>query len=62
MLGNVYLSMTRGQEAFSIDFAQSSDTLNLKDVNQDGLIVINPNSEELQAHNDFILNLKIKNQ
>jgi hypothetical protein len=54
--------MTRGQEAFSIDFAQSSDTLNLKDVNQDGLIVINPNSEELQAHNDFILNLKIKNQ
>ena len=62
LLGDVYLSMTRGQEAFSIDFAQSSDTLNLKDVNQDGLIVINPNSEELQAHNDFILNLKIKNQ
>ena len=34
LLGEVYLGMTRGQEAFSIDFAQSSESLNLNDANQ----------------------------
>ena len=50
--------MTRGQEAFSIDFAQSSHNINLEDVNQDNLVVTNPNNNELQAHNNFILSLK----
>jgi len=57
LLGDVYIAMTRGQEAFSIDFAQSSHNINLEDVNQDNLIVTNPNKDELQAHNDFISNL-----
>ena len=57
LLGDVYIAMTRGQEAFSIDFAQSSHNINLEDVNQDNLIVTNPNNDELQAHNDFISNL-----
>jgi len=58
LLGDVYIAMTRGQEAFSIDFAQSSHNINLEDVNQDNLVVTNPNNNELQAHNNFILSLK----
>ena len=50
--------MTRGQEAFSINFAQSSDAQNLKDVNQERLIITTPSKEELEAHNEFISNLK----
>ena len=60
LLGDVYLGMTRGQEAFSIDFVQSSESLNLVDINQDSLVVINPNNNELTAHDEFIANLKIK--
>ena len=61
LLGDVYLGMTRGQEAFSIDFVQSSESLNLVDINQDSLVVINPNNNELTAHDKFIANLKINN-
>jgi len=61
LLGDVYLGMTRGQEAFSIDFVQSSESLNLVDINQDSLVVINPNNNELTAHDEFIANLKINN-
>jgi len=61
LLGDVYLGMTRGQEAFSIDFVQSSESLNLVDINQDSLVVINPNNNELKAHDEFITNLKINN-
>ena len=61
LLGDVYLGMTRGQEAFSIDFVQSSESLNLVDINQDSLVVINPNNNELKAHDEFIANLKINN-
>ena len=58
LLGDVYVAMTRGQEAFSIDFAQSSHNINLEDVDQDGLIVTKPNNSELQAHNDYISSLE----
>ena len=58
LLGDVYVAMTRGQEAFSIDFAQSSHNINLEDVDQDGLIITKPNNSELQAHNDYISTLK----
>jgi DNA polymerase-3 subunit epsilon len=58
LLGDVYVAMTRGQEAFSIDFAQSSHNINLEDVDQDGLIVTTPNNSELQAHKDYISSLE----
>ena len=58
LLGDVYIAMTRGQEAFSIDFAQSPHNISLEDVNQDSLVVTNPSNDELRAHDDFILNLK----
>ena len=53
--------MTRGQEAFPISFSESSEGSILEDVNQDGLIVTNPNSNELEAHNNFISKITIKN-
>ena len=58
LLGDVYISMTRGQEAFSIDFAQSPHNISLEDVNQDNLVVTNPSNDELQAHNAYISSLK----
>ena len=58
LLGDVYIAMTRGQEVFPIDFAQSPHNINLEDVNQESLVVSNPNNDELQAHNNFILKLK----
>ena len=62
LLGDVYLGMTRGQEAFSIDFIQSSESINLGDINQDSLIITNPNNNELKAHDEFISNLKTNNK
>ena len=58
LLGDVYIAMTRGQEAFSIDFAQSPHNINLKDVSQDDLVVTKPSNDELQAHNAYISSLK----
>ena len=58
LLGDVYIAMTRGQEVFPIDFAQSPHNINLEDVNQESLVVSNPNNDELQAHNDYISTLK----
>ncbi len=58
LLGDVYLGMTRGQEAFSINFSQSSDTRNLKDVNQKSLVITKPSKEEMRGHDELILNLK----
>jgi DNA polymerase-3 subunit epsilon len=58
LLGDVYIAMTRGQEAFSIDFAQSPHNISLEDVNQDNLVVTNPSNDELQAHNAYISSLK----
>jgi len=62
LLADVYLGMTRGQEAFSIDFSRSSDNVSLKDAVQESLLIINPNNEELKAHNHFISKIKNKNK
>ena len=62
LLGDVYIGMTRGQEVFSIDFIQNSESLNLADINQDELFVVNPSSTELQAHDKFISNLETDNE
>tara|TARA_B100000768_G_C11197574_1_gene340225 strand:+ start:189 stop:860 length:672 start_codon:yes stop_codon:yes gene_type:complete len=61
LLGDVYLSMTRGQEAFSIDFSRSPNNINLKDADQENLLIINPDKEELKAHDDFISKIKVEN-
>jgi DNA polymerase-3 subunit epsilon len=61
LLGDVYLSMTRGQEALSIDFSRSPNNINLKDADQKSLLIINPNKEELKAHDDFVSKIKVEN-
>ena len=61
LLCDVYLGMTRGQEAFPINFSESSEGVILEDINQDGLVVKDPNSDEVEAHNNFISTITIKN-
>ena len=61
LLCEVYLGMTRGQEAFPINFSESSEGFILEDINQDGLVVKDPNSDEVEAHNNFISTITIKN-
>ena len=61
LLCDVYLGMTRGQEAFPINFSESSEGFILEDINQDGLVVKNPNRDEVEAHNNFISTITIKN-
>ena len=58
LLGDVYLGMTRGQEAFSIKFSQKEDIQNLQDINQAGLIETKPSNQEIQSHNEFISNIE----
>ena len=60
LLGDVYLGMTRGQSAFSIDFVQSPESLNLAAIDQNNLVVVSPSKNELKAHDEFIYNIKTK--
>jgi DNA polymerase-3 subunit epsilon len=53
LLSDVYLAMTRGQEAFSIDFTKNIDISNIEDVNQERLIVVTANEDELKAHDKY---------
>jgi len=61
LLGEVYLAMTRGQEAFSIDFPKSSTNLKHEKINQDNLLTIKVNDKELELHNEYIEMLNQKN-
>ena len=54
LLGEVYIQMTRGQEAFEINFKEDSTNIKLEPINYDDLIVTTPNKSEIEAHNEFI--------
>jgi len=60
LLGDVYLGMTRGQEALSIDFARSSSNVNLKDADQEKLLIITPDREELEANEEFFSKINVE--
>jgi len=60
LLGDVYLGMTRGQEALSIDFARSSSNVNLKDADQEKLLIIIPDKEELVANEEFFSKINVE--
>jgi len=60
LLGDVYLGMTRGQEALSIDFARSSSNVNLKDADQEKLLIIIPDREELVANEEFFSKINVE--
>jgi DNA polymerase-3 subunit epsilon len=61
LLSEVYLAMTRGQEAFKIDFPELTNTVKLKKVNQENLPVIKASVDELKLHGSYFNNIKKKN-
>jgi DNA polymerase-3 subunit epsilon len=58
LLGEVFLAMTRGQEAFSINFTDENTEIKLAPVDQQKLRVIKPSLEEVELHNNYKLSLK----
>ena len=58
LLGEVFLAMTRGQEAFSINFTEEMTLIKAAPVNQNKLRVIKPNSEEDALHKNYLIKLK----
>jgi DNA polymerase-3 subunit epsilon len=58
LLGEVFIAMTRGQEAISMDFVEENSTLTKKDIDFSNLKVIKANIEELKKHQDFMEKIK----
>jgi len=58
LLGEVFIAMTRGQEAISMDFVEENSTLIKKDIDFSNLKVIKANIEELKTHQDFMEKIK----
>jgi DNA polymerase-3 subunit epsilon len=58
LLGEVFLALTRGQEAFPINFTDENTEIKLAPIDQKKLSVIKPTEKELGLHNNFKLSLK----
>jgi len=58
LLGEVFIAMTRGQEAISMAFVEENSTLTKKDIDFSNLKVIKANLEELKKHQDFMEKIK----
>jgi len=58
LLGEVFLAMTRGQEAFSIDFTDENTETKSAPIDQNKLRIIKPSEEEVVLHNNYKLSLK----
>ncbi|MDA9088012.1 DNA polymerase III subunit epsilon [Methylophilaceae bacterium] len=54
LLGEVYIQMTRGQEAFTINFEEDSSKAALQSVDHADLIVTQPALDEVEAHNRYL--------
>ena len=54
LLGEVYIQMTRGQEAFVIDFEEEASQEKFSPINHDALVLSSPSKEEIEAHNKFL--------
>ena len=54
LLGEVYIQMTRGQEAFTINFEEDSSKAALQSVDHGDLIVTQPALDEVEAHNSYL--------
>jgi DNA polymerase-3 subunit epsilon len=53
LLAEVFLAMTRGQEAFSINFTDENTEIKIAPIDQKNLIVIKPSEEELGLHDSY---------
>ena len=60
LLGEVFLAMTRGQEAFSINFTEEKSAIELTPVNQSMLRVVKPTKDEADLHKNYLSNLNGK--
>ena len=54
LLGEVFIAMTRGQEAISMDFVEENSTLTKKDIDFSKLKVIKATSSEVKAHESYL--------
>ena len=54
LLGEVFIGMTRGQEAISIDFAEDVDEKIFKKVDLTKLTVVQVPTEDIEAHTGYI--------
>lgn len=60
LLGEVFLAMTRGQEAFSINFTEEKSAIELTPVNQSMLRVVKTTKDEEDLHKNYLSNLNGK--
>jgi DNA polymerase-3 subunit epsilon len=54
LLGEVFISMTRGQEAISMDFVEENSALTKKEIDFTKLKVIKATTSEVQAHESYL--------
>ena len=59
LLGEVFIAMTRGQEAISMDFVEENSTLTKKDIDFSKLKVIKATSSEVQAHETYLQKIQV---
>ncbi len=60
LLGEVFLAMTRGQEAFSINFTEEKSAIELTPVNQSMLRVVKTTKDEEDLHKNYLSSLNGK--
>ena len=54
LLGEVFIAMTRGQEAISMDFVEENSSITKKDIDFSKLKVIKATTSEMQAHESYL--------
>jgi len=54
LLGEVFIAMTRGQEAISMDFVEENSALTKKDIDFSKLKVIKASNDEIKAHEAYL--------
>ncbi|MEK9932233.1 MAG: DNA polymerase III subunit epsilon [Methylophilaceae bacterium] len=59
LLGEVFIAMTRGQEAISMDFVEENSTLTKKDIDFSKLKVIKATTSEVQAHESYLERIQV---
>ena len=58
LLGEVYLAMTRGQEALSIDFSESVKSVKFENINKSDLKIVNASKAELKLNDNYFSELE----
>jgi DNA polymerase-3 subunit epsilon len=59
LLGEVFIAMTRGQEAISMDFVEENSSITKKDIDFSKLKVIKATTSEVQAHESYLQRIQL---